>query len=214
MVWKLFCSTCSVDWEMATSATWDDHNIIANNFYDLFHSILDEHAPLKIWKGITRHAPSPWISPCIKNLIHGRDRAKKRAEKDRSMWPEYKGLRNRVTSELRRTVQGYYRTMIDENFNNPREMWKTINKVLNKNEGSTTPKFVMFEGQLVEKQKKLRKKVETKGPSPLKAHFHFVWISHFACDFRFPICEHLRIQYTLHSMRTRFETTAFVELTN
>ena len=94
----------SVDWEIATSTAWDDPNVMANNFYDLFHSILDVHAPLKTRKNMTRHAPSPWITPHIKNLIRERDRAKKRAEKDRSIWPEYKRLRNRVTVKRSRAT--------------------------------------------------------------------------------------------------------------
>ena len=102
----------NVDWEMAASTAWDDPNIMASNFYDLFHSILDVHAPLKTRKGITRHAPSPWITPRIKNLIRERDRAKKKAERDRSIWPEYKRLRNKVTSELRRAVEGHFLSYI------------------------------------------------------------------------------------------------------
>ena len=151
----------NVDWEMAASAAWDDPNVMASNFYDLFHSILDVHAPLKTRKGITRHTPSPWITPRIKNLIRERDRAKKKArsfnmaERDRSIWPEYKRLRNRVTSELRRAVEGHFRSLIDENSSNPKEMWKTINKVLNKNQCSTVPRSVMCEGQLVEKEKEI-----------------------------------------------------------
>ena len=89
-----------------------------------------------------------------------------------------------MTSELRRAVEGHYRSLIDENSNNPKEMWKTINKVLNKNQCSTTPRSVMYEGQLVEKQKeiaeafnnhfttigpKLAEKIETKeSDDPLK----------------------------------------------
>ena len=95
----------SVDWEMAASTAWDDPNVIASNFYDLLHSILDVHAPLKTRKGITRHS--------IKNLIRERDKAKRKVEKDRSIWPGYKRLRNRVTSELRRAVKGYYRSLIE-----------------------------------------------------------------------------------------------------
>ena len=141
----------SINWEMATPTTLDDPNLLANNFHDLFHSILDVHAPLKTRKHTTVHAPSPWITPYIKNLIYERDRAKRKAERDQSTWAEYKRLRNRVTRELRRGVETYYQNLIDENSNNPKEMWKTINKVLNKNQHSTTPKFVMFEGQSIEK---------------------------------------------------------------
>ena len=140
---------------MATATARDYPNVMVSNFYDLFHSILDVHAPLKTRKGLARHAPSPWITPRIKNFIRERDRAKKKVEKDRSIWPEYKRLRNRVTSELRSAVEGYYCSLIDENSSNPKEMWKTINKVLNKNQCSTTPRSIMCEGQLVEKQNEI-----------------------------------------------------------
>ena len=145
----------TINWEMAAPTTWGDPNILANNLHDLFHSILDVHAPLKTRKHTTVHAPSPWITPYIKNLMYERDRAKRKAERDQSIWPEYKRLRNRATSELRRGVETYYKTLIDENSNNPKEMWKTINKVLNKNQHSTTPKFVMFEGQSIEKSNEI-----------------------------------------------------------
>ena len=73
----------SVDWEMTISSVGDDPNIMANKFCDIFHSILDMHAPLKIRKNTVKHAPSPWKTPRIRNMIHERDRTKKRAEKDR-----------------------------------------------------------------------------------------------------------------------------------
>ena len=110
-------------------------------------------APLKIRKHSLRHAHSPWITPCITNTIHKRDLTKKSAEKDRSLWPQYKRLRNRVTSELRRAVENYFCNLIEENSNSPNEMWKTINKVLNKSQCSTTPRSFKNEGQLIEKQK-------------------------------------------------------------
>ena len=174
----------SIDWEMTISSAWDEPNIMANKFCDIFHSILDMHAPLKIRKNTVKHAPSPWITPRIRNMIHERDRTKKRAEKDHSLWPKYKSLRNKVTGELRRAVEGYFCNLIDENSNNPREMWKTINRVLNKSQCSTTPRSVMYEGQSIEKQKaiaeafnnhfitigpKLAEKIETKASdNPLK----------------------------------------------
>ena len=84
----------SVVWEMTISSAGDDPNIMANKLCDTFHSILDMPAPLKIRKNTVKHAPSPWITPRIRNMIHERDRTKKRAEKDRSLWPKYKRLRN------------------------------------------------------------------------------------------------------------------------
>ena len=128
----------SIDWEMAISTACEDLNIKANKFCEIFHSILDVHAPRKIRKNTLKHAPSPVITPRIRNMIHERDRTKKSAEKDRSLWPQYKRLRNRVTSELRRAVENYFCNLIEENSNSPKEMWKTINKVLKKSQCSTT----------------------------------------------------------------------------
>ena len=77
-----------VDWEMTASTACSDPNAMANNFCDLLHSVLDVDPSLKTQKGIKQHTPSLWISPSIKNLIHKIGQAKKRAEKDRLIWPE------------------------------------------------------------------------------------------------------------------------------
>ena len=82
----------SVNWEMAISTTRDDPNMMASIFCDLFHSILDVHAPLKVRQHIVRHKPSSWITSRIRNMINERDRTKKRTEKDRTLWPYYKRL--------------------------------------------------------------------------------------------------------------------------
>ena len=80
--------------------------------YRSFGPILEVHAPLKRRKVSSNH--TPWISPLINNLMRERDQAKKRAEKDHNVWPRYKKLRNKVTSELRNCVQDYYHNMIEE----------------------------------------------------------------------------------------------------
>lgn len=50
--------------------------------------------------------------------------------------PRNAKLRNRV--KLRRAVEGYYRNKIYEHSNYSRDMWKTINEVLNKKQCSVT----------------------------------------------------------------------------
>ncbi len=62
-----------------------------------------------------------------------RDILKQVAEKSNEKWPTYKKLHNQVTKEIRSTVTNYYHGLIDENMGNPKKMWKTINKVLDKN---------------------------------------------------------------------------------
>ena len=56
-----------VDWEMAASTATSDPNIMANNFCDLLHSVLNVHAPLKTQREIMKHAPSPGFLPVSRN---------------------------------------------------------------------------------------------------------------------------------------------------
>ena len=141
----------SIDWEMAMSCASDDPNKMASSFYDLFLTALDVHAPLKRRTTKTRHAPAPWISPNIKNLMCERDRIKRKAERNPALWPRYKQLRNRVTSQLKKAAASYYSNMIDDNSNNPKGMWKIINKVLDKHSNHSPPSSIIHEGQRVEK---------------------------------------------------------------
>ena len=74
-------------------------------------------------------------------------RQTKRAKKDHNLWPRYKKLRNKVTSELRKGVQDYYHNLIEENSGNLKAMWKTMNKVLNKCKTSDPLNSVTLNGR-------------------------------------------------------------------
>ena len=82
--------------------------------------------------------------------MRDRDKYKVLAEKDHQLWPRYRKLRNRVTAELRKSVKTYYQGLIDETSNNPKEMWKSVNKVLNKDKTRTFPSSVTYKGQNLE----------------------------------------------------------------
>ena len=128
---QLFLDELSaIDWNEMLAPTNGDPDLMASVFNSVISSLMEVHAPLKRRKITSHHAP--WITVEIKNLMKERDLAKKRSEKDASYWSDYKKLRNKVTSELRARVQEYYYNFIDETQNNPKAMWKTINKVLHK----------------------------------------------------------------------------------
>ena len=118
----------SVDFQSAISASSGDPNLMANNFYDLFLSILDIHAPLKRVSARQRRAPAPWFSSKIRKLMRDRDKYKILAEKNQILWPKYRKLRNKVTAELRESVEAYYRSLVDKTSHIPKEMWKTVTK--------------------------------------------------------------------------------------
>ena len=93
---------------------------MANNFYHLFLSILDIHAPLKRGSAKQRPAPAPWLSSKIKSLC--------------------------------KSVEAYYNSLVDETSHNPKDIWKTVNKVLTKDKARTFPCSATFNGEHLKKQ--------------------------------------------------------------
>ena len=134
----------AVDWNETLAPTNDDPDLMASIFNSVISSLLEVHAPLKRRKITSHHAP--WITAEIESLIKERDLAKKRSENDVSYWSDYKKLRSKVTSELRARIQEYYHNLINETQNNPKAMWKTINKVLHNNSNNTVTQSILFEG--------------------------------------------------------------------
>ena len=71
------------------------------------------------------------------------------------MWPRYRKLRNKFTAELRKSVEAYYKSLVDETSKNPKEMWKTVNKVLNKDKARMFPSSVTYNGNNIKKQNEI-----------------------------------------------------------
>ena len=67
-----------------------------------------------------------------------RDRAKKNSIKSPKLLKSYKSLRNKVTNAIRSSIRSHYQSLINENKDNPKNMRRTINKVLDMAPNSTT----------------------------------------------------------------------------
>ena len=67
-----------------------------------------------------------------------RDGAKKNSIKNPKLLKSYKSLRNKVTNTIRSSIRLHNQSMINENKGNPKNIWRTINKVLDKAPNSTT----------------------------------------------------------------------------
>ena len=59
---------------------------------------------------------------------------------------------NKVTKEIKVAIETHYRGLIEENKDNPKKMWKTINKVLNKSSQSITTSCLDVEGNRITKE--------------------------------------------------------------
>ncbi len=86
------------------------------------------------------------MTASLKILLLKRYILKQETEKSPDKWAAYKKLRNQATNEMHSTVKNYYYGLIDENKENPKKMWKTINKVLGRNQHATKPSSVEVNG--------------------------------------------------------------------
>ena len=87
---------------------------------------------------MVRNQYAPWITSNIRKDMEKRDKLKKLASKNSHYWQDYKILRNKVTNYIVLSVQQHHKDLISQNRNDPKKMWKTINKVLDKDSKSTS----------------------------------------------------------------------------
>ena len=95
----------------------------------MFSKIADAHAPIRTRR--VRNRKSPWITTERRELITGRNRLKRQATltKQPSIWDEYKKVRNRINNEIKTEKANYYKSKISQNTGDPKEIWRTINKL-------------------------------------------------------------------------------------
>ena len=76
----------------------------------------------------------PCIVHAIKKQIRERDRLKSLAfrHKSENYWNAYTTSRNRVTDVLRETKAAYYKGEFERVKHDPKQAWKTLNKILNR----------------------------------------------------------------------------------
>jgi hypothetical protein len=86
---------------------------------------------------ITRRVQSeytPWLTKDIMKKIRNRDYLKKKAVKTGSLYMHqaYKKARNEVTKNIKQAKAKHFIHCFATTTKNPQEMWKTINKLINK----------------------------------------------------------------------------------
>ena len=97
----------------------------------LFLAVLDVHAPLRMKRVRTRRN-IPWLNKNSKKLMFERDKLKLKAIKSNSTldWNAYKTARNAVSCTLQKDKQLYYSNLLYKYKHNPKESWRTINRIL------------------------------------------------------------------------------------
>ena len=119
-----------IDWKAILDAFTGDPSRMANAFQEIFNSVLNEHAPIKKRRVKTEFAP--WLTSNLRKELETRYRLKKMATCFPELWSSYTRQRNRVTKLIRNYIQEQNKVIIESSKGDPKKMWNTVNRVLNK----------------------------------------------------------------------------------
>ena len=143
-----------LDWVNVLTTT--DVNIAAEAFNDNVLSVLDKLAP--ITKKRVRVNNPWWITEELLKSIKLRDYLKKTASrtKSESDWLNFKKQQNFVINLKNRLKKEHFQNLIDENSDNSKKLWKTLNSLIpNDNRSNTTPNFLTDEGVEITDKKQI-----------------------------------------------------------
>ena len=116
------------------------------DLYDQYHktlsSLLDLHAPIKKINCSERPL-HPWMTPEVREAKQNKRRLERKWRKCKDAWSRRKFSEavhycNRVMSRAKNL---WYTDLIDQNKNNPKKLWKSINQVLHRKKTTALPDF-------------------------------------------------------------------------
>ena len=99
-------------------------------FKTIFTQVVDDVAPEKEIR--IKGRSEAWINSEILELIYERDNMLMQANSDktnRNLRVQYNKLRNKVTKTIKQTKVSYFRNKIEENKNNPKQLWKQFKSI-------------------------------------------------------------------------------------
>lgn len=106
------------------------------NFENKIKQLFNQFIPLKT-KRVKIHRSIPYMKKTIKQLITKRNkikisfnRKKRNNNLDYDLFNKYKELRNKITSEIRKSKKSFYNKKINDCKNDSRKLWKIISEVI------------------------------------------------------------------------------------
>ena len=114
----------------------------SKNLYEIFNS----NFPLKGVHKKNLDISKPYITREISDLIRRKHKLQRQFRKNPNLYgTEYRTCRNLVTRKIRQACDNYYRNNFENNTGNSKEMWKSLNSMLNRNKlnNDTHEKFLI-----------------------------------------------------------------------
>lgn len=112
----------------------------------LVTTIQHEHKLMSTMKKNIKTQPiQPWISQAMVRCINKKNKLYKKFLKNRTTHNrvQFSQYRNRLNAVLKEAKYTYFRNKLEENQNNSRQLWKTINEIIRRNKkvGNQFPNF-------------------------------------------------------------------------
>lgn len=97
----------------------------------------------------------PWIDGKVMNLMKDRNKAFKIAKEtdDINNVNTYKRSRNEIVKQLRINKLDFYKTKIDNNKRNPKQMWKTLKQLLGSKNNQSSINAMKFGAEPIDDKK-------------------------------------------------------------
>ena len=138
-------------------------NEASSIFSGLFGSIINKHAPLKVFQ--VRNNYVPWISQETKQMIKYRDQLfmESRSEHCIEKFEAYKRLRNRINARLQLDELNYYKTKFYNEDSSTSAHWRLVNDYLNTPNSSfkNTPTTIKHQGRTFTRPKDIANALNT-----------------------------------------------------
>ena len=132
-----------LDWSIVTKIK-DDVNLALEKFNTLFVLAIDSVAPEKDIRIKSR--TEPWMDVEILDAMRERDRAQLKANRNKSdkvLRKEFRDKRNKVVNLIKKGKTNYFSNKIEENKNNPKELWKQFKTLGYSNKSKENAKIVL-----------------------------------------------------------------------
>ena len=114
------------------------------NFKKYFFEILDEVAPIKNIR--IKNRTEPWINSTILDLIRERDKLLYKSNKnkgDKELRGKFNFMRNQVQREIRKAKTNFFKDKIEENKDNPKNLWKQFKNLGYSSKSKSTSKITL-----------------------------------------------------------------------
>lgn len=121
-----------------------------STFLRMFSTLYDKHCPLREYYSKKKHTSCPWITKGLLNACKKKNTLYREFIKGKTKEAEnrYKKYKNKLTHIIRANKKDYYKRLLDDNKNNTKGIWKSLNSIIRNGTSSNNyPKYFIDDGR-------------------------------------------------------------------